>query len=465
MVGCGSPYSSEHRPPCPVSLEKQPRAPACRLWSTPLTRAFSLVVFSVVDVFVARQPIFDASRDVVAYELLFRDGLVNTFGGIDGTEATRQVILNTFVLFGLQRLTVGRAAFINFTKEALLSDLVTLFPTQSVVIEVLESVDPEPEVIEQCCRLRDAGYTIALDDFTKIEGREALIEVANIIKVDFQLVGPEQRQALGHYFRGSKVRLLGEKVETYDDFREAIETGYALFQGFFFAKPEIMRQGDVPGHRVQHLRLLRELRRPYAGVDDIERIIKQDLALSYRLMRYINSSLFGLRSEIQSVRHALVLLGENDVRRWATLAALSTLASDKPLELVELGLTRARFCENLRPLLGQDPKMGEELFLLGLFSVLDACMDMPIADALKELAVPARVKGALTGVPGTMRDVLEIVLAFERGDWETVDAKSHSLEPSVLASAYMASLDWAHAAGAAEVESRRPPAPLSKQIR
>ena len=414
---------------------------------------------------MARQPIFDANRDVVAYELLFRDGLVNAFGGIDGTEATRQVMLNTFVLFGLHRLTAGRPAFVNFTREALLSDLVTLFPTHSLVIEILESVTEDPEVIEQCRNLRDAGYAIALDDFTQVEGHEALLEFADIIKVDFKLAPTEQRKALARHFRGKKVRLLGEKVETYDDFREAQDAGYALFQGYFFAKPEIMNRGDVPGRRAHHLRLLRELRHPGVDVDAIESIIKQDLALSYRLMRYINSSLFGLRSEIQSVRHALLLMGERDVRRWATLAALSSLANDKPAELVELGLVRARFCENLRPLLGQGPEAGEELFLLGLFSVLDACMDMPITDALKELAVPARVKGALSGVPGSMRDVLDLVLAFERADWDAIDAKGQAINRDVLLGAYLASLDWAHAACVTQYESRRPSAPPASEIR
>ena len=220
-----------------------------------------------MEIFVARQPIFDASRDVIAYELLFRDGLANAFSGIDGTEATRQVMLNTFVLFGLHRLTAGRPAFVNFTRDALLSDMVTLFPMHSMVIEILESVTEDNEVLEQCRRLRDAGYAIALDDFTQVEGHEALLEFADIVKVDFRLVAPNERRALARYFRGKKIRLLGEKVETYDDFREAQDAGYALFQGYFFAKPEIMNRNDVPGLRVHHLRLLRELRRPGVSVE------------------------------------------------------------------------------------------------------------------------------------------------------------------------------------------------------
>ena len=419
----------------------------------------------VVEVFVARQPIFDATREVIGYELLFRDGLANAFSGIDGTEATRQVMLNTFVLFGLHRLTTGRPAFVNFTREALLGGMATLFPTHSLVIEVLETVEEDPEVVEQCYKFRDLGYTIALDDFTDIKGHEALIECADIIKVDFSLVAREQRRDLATYFKNRKVRLLGEKVETYDDFREAQDVGYALFQGYFFARPEVLNRADVPGRRTHHVRLLRELQRPKVNVNDVEAIIKQDLALSYRLLRYINSSLFGLRSEIQSVRHALLLMGEDDVRRWATLAALSSIANDKPPELIELGLARARFCENLRPMLGQEPEAAEELFLLGLFSVLDACMDISMQDALKELAVPARVKGALTGVKGKLRDVLDLVLAFEIADWEAIDAKAKGLDRNALIGAHLASLDWARAACNTQYESRRPSAPPASEIR
>jgi len=423
-----------------------------------LTPMLSMTVHTSMDVFVARQPIFDATREAVAYELLFRDGFVNAFGAMDGSEATRQVMLNTFVLFGLQQLTSGRPAFINFTRECLLCDMITLFPTHSLVVEILETVEADPEVLAQCRRLRDLGYTIALDDFTCIEGNEALLELADIVKVDFRLVAPQQRKVLAEHFRTKNIRILGEKVETYDDFREAQDAGYALFQGYFFAKPEVIKRGAVAGSRSQHMRLLRELRRPDVSMNDIEPIIKQDLALSYRLMRYINSSTFGLRSEIQSVRHAMLLMGERDVRRWATLATLSSLSNDKPAELLEVGLIRARFCENLVPLLGRNAENGDELFLLGLFSVLDACMDVPMADALKDLAVPARVKGALCGVPGTMHDILDLVMAFERGDWEFVDEHGKNLGLTALAAAYVASIDWARAACVVERESRHPAA-------
>jgi c-di-GMP-related signal transduction protein len=413
-----------------------------------------------MQVFVARQPIFDAGREVVAYELLFRNGLANSFGGTDGTEATRQVMLNAFVLFGLQRLTGGKPAFINFTLEALASDLVELFPPHALAIEVLESVDPGAAAVEQCRHLREKGYTLALDDFTCGSDRGPLIQFADILKVDFRGTTPEQRGELRERFRGSSLRLLAEKVETYEEFREAVEQGFSLFQGYFFAKPEVMTQGDVPGHKGQHLRLLRELHRPGVTLEDLDRLIRQDLALSYRLLRYINSSLFALRSEVLSVRHALTLLGERDVRRWATLVALSSVANDKPSELIETALVRARFCESLCPAIGTGRELAEELFLLGLFSVLDALLDQPMPKALAEVAIPPRVKGALVGMPGEMRRVLDLVLAFEHGDWQEVDALRRTLDAEALAMTYHSAIEFAQAASAQSEVGRtsgRPP--------
>jgi c-di-GMP-related signal transduction protein len=407
-----------------------------------------------MEVFVARQPIFDAAREVVAYELLFRDGIANTFSGIDGTEATRQVVLNAFVLFGLQRLTAGRPAFINFTREALASDLATLFPPHAIVIEVLEDIRPEPEILAQLKSMRERGYALALDDVVQLEGLEEFVAEADIIKVDFRATTPEKRIAIARALRDSPTRLLAEKVETYEEFEFGVANGYALFQGYFFAKPEVMRRKDVAGNQAQYLRLLRELQQPEISFDDVDRIVRQDLALTYRLLKYINSSFFSLRSEIRSVRHALTLLGQKDVRRWATLAALSAAAEGKPAELVETGLMRARYCESLRPLLAERIP-ADELFLLGLFSILDACVDAPLEDALKEVAVPSRVKAALMGMPSELRTVLDTVLAFERGDWNFVFslARDRDLAPDMLASLFLGSMDWARSACSAAVSS------------
>jgi c-di-GMP-related signal transduction protein len=408
-----------------------------------------------VDLFIGRQPIFDATRDVLAYELLFRDGFANSFSNIDGTEATRQVLLNTFVLFGLSRLTSGKPAFINFTRDLLLNDLVRLFPPAGVVVEILEDIAPDREVVEACRRLKDSGYVLALDDVVELDRCGALLEMTDIVKVDFRATSPEKRRVMARRLAGTSVRLLGEKVETYDELRAAIDEGFVLFQGYFFAKPEVMQRKDIPGNKAQYLRLLRELRREDADLDDLERIIKQDVALSYRLVKYINSPLFGLHAEIRSIRHALTLLGERDVRRWATLAALTAVASGKPPELLEIGLLRARFCETLaRVVDGGVREAAEEMFLAGLFSVLDALLDMPLEAAVREAGLPTRVKAALLGVPSPWRSLLELAFAYERGEWEGVTTILDGLgiEPRAVAQVFVDSADWAHQASQLNVE-------------
>lgn len=417
-----------------------------------------------MELFIARQPIFDATRDVVGYELLFRDGVANCFGNIDGNEATRQVLLNTFVLFGLSRLTGGKPAFINFTRDFLFNDLIRLFPPASCVVEILEDVAPDREVIAACRWLKDSGYSIALDDVVELDHYGELLDMADIVKVDFRAASPEQRQSMARRLAGRPVRLLGEKVETYEELRVAIDEGFALFQGYFFAKPEIVKRRDVPGNKAQYLRLLRELRKPDTSVDALERIIKQDISLSYRLLKYINSPFFGLRSEVRSVRHALTLLGERDVRRWATLAALSAVAPEKPPELLETGLLRARFCETLATVIGTGiQEAAEEMFLVGLFSVLDALLDVSLEEAVRDAGVPARVKSALLGVPSPWRSLLDLVFAYERGEWENVTKILDSLgiELKAVAQVFVDSVDWARQASQVNIDARwstRPPA-------
>ncbi len=425
---------------------------------TPSQLGGAVAVLLPVDLFIARQPIFDATRDVVGYELLFRNGLTNCFSGTDGNEATRQVLLSTFVLFGLGKLTGGRPAFINFTREFLFNDLVRLFPPQSVVVELLEDILPDHEVIAACRWLKEAGYTLALDDVTSLERYTDLIELVDIVKVDFRATPIEKRREMAEQLRARSVRLLGEKVETHEEFREAVNQGFALFQGYFFAKPELVQARDVPGNRVQYLRLLRELRAQKLDLAAVESVIKQDISLSYRLLKFINSSFFGLRSEIRSVRHALALLGERDLRRWATLATLSAAAPDKPVELLEIGLTRARFCEALStviPASGRD--VAEEMFLVGLFSVLDALLDVPLEQAVREAGVPARVKAALLGVPSPWRQLLELALAYERGQWDLVSDRLEELrvDPRTVAQVFVDSMDWARQACTAQLDPRR----------
>jgi c-di-GMP-related signal transduction protein len=268
--------------------------------------------------YVARQPIFDRDQKVFGYELLFRDGLENAFTGTDADAASRATLDNS-LLIGLDTLCDGRRAFVNCTRDTLIKGLVTLLPSQSTVVEVLESVPADPDVMAACKRLKEAGYLIALDDYITDDPREPLTEMADIIKDDMKLTTLGQRADLIKRFGQWRCRVLAEKVETREEFAAAREQGFVYFQGYFFRRPEVLAAHSMPGNSLNYLRMMREVSRPELDVPALERLIKGEASICYRLLRYLNSSVFGFKSEIHSVRHALSILGEREVSGWSRL--------------------------------------------------------------------------------------------------------------------------------------------------
>lgn len=379
-----------------------------------------------MDLFIARQPIFTSKQEVYAYELLFRSGAANVFPEIEPNHASARVIADSLFNLGAQELTGGKRAFINMTRDLLVGDYGTLLPKDGTVIEVLETVTPDGKVVAACRRLKEAGYLIALDDFTDKAAMAPLAEMADIIKVDVLATSKTERQALVKRHAPRGVRLLAEKVETPEAFREAVDFGYSYFQGYFFAKPAVLRAKSAPEFRLTYLTLLQEVVKRDVDLRRVAAIIGRDVTLSYKLLRYINSAFFGLRRTIASIPEALGLLGERELKRWASLISLASLGSNKPAELVVEAALRARFCEGL----AEDTGLGqhsEELFLLGMFSLLDAILDRPLEVLLEELPIPPAVKAALLGAPGPLRDVYDCVLTYMRGDWENLSARMDTL--------------------------------------
>lgn len=264
--------------------------------------------------YVARQPIFDREERVFGYELLFRDSLENCFAG-DPDEASRST-LDSSLLMGLDVLCDGRRAFVNCTRATLTKGLVGLLPPAATVVEILETVPADPEIVTACRGLKEQGYMIALDDYAAEDRREPLAEMADIIKVEMQLTTDEERRALVEQFQSRHCKLLAEKVETYTDFSRVRDQGFVYFQGYFFRRPEMMTTHDMPANRLNYLRMLQEVSRPDLDVPALEKLVKAEASVCYRLLRYLNSAVFGFKKEIHSVRHALSLLGERDLRRW-----------------------------------------------------------------------------------------------------------------------------------------------------
>jgi c-di-GMP-related signal transduction protein len=371
-----------------------------------------------MEVFVARQPIFDRYRQLYAYELLFRSGLQNAFQATDSDRASVKVIADSFLRFGIQRMTGGKRAFINFTRDTLVKGYATLLPKELVVVEILENVEQDVEVFDACRELKRLGYTIALDDFVCEDWSNPLVHFADIIKVDFRATSARMRAELPSLIASRKIRPLAEKIETRGELDEAVELGYAYLQGYFFSKPLILSGRDVPGFRHRYLEVLQEVNRTSLDFGQIEAIIKREPSLTYKLMTYINSVAFGLRNRITSIRQALSLLGEDAVKKWASVVALAGMAQDQPAELVVNCLVRARCCELLAGPATLDGR-ASELFLLGLFSLLDAITGRPMAEVLRDLPLADDVKLALLGNRNRLRDVLNCLVAYEQAEWET----------------------------------------------
>lgn len=366
---------------------------------------------------MARQPIFDKRLHVFAYELLFRGGPQNFFQ--PHPNAASSVIADSITLFDLQMLTGKARAFINVDELALRLGAPRLLPADRIVVEILESVKPSDEIVAICRDLRASGYLLALDDFVDAPGLGPLVDLMDYLKVDFQLLNTSERERVAKKYARNGMSLLAEKVETQQDLDEARSLGYSYFQGYFFCKPSMLETRQIPVNKLVQLRLLSAVSAPELNYNVVEELMKQDPSLLYRLLRYLNSPALGLRSEVHGVRQALTLLGEQEFRRWMSVFAMIAMSSGKPPELIRTALTRAYFCEEFAGaahLPGERPRV----FLMGLLSVTDALLDKPIKTVMDSLPVAQEVKTALCGGANPLRDVYDVVLRWERGDWQSL---------------------------------------------
>ncbi len=390
--------------------------------------------------YVARQPILKADESVLGYELLFRDGVVDYFSTADCDAASRST-LDVSLLLGLEVLCDGRLAFINCTRDLLLNDYVTLLPSDRVVVEILETVVADETVIAACRRLRNAGYRIALDDFAPGDAREPLAALADIIKVDIRQSSYAESSSV---FRqsGNPCQLLAEKVETREEFAATRQAGFTYFQGFFFRRPELMQAREIPPNRLNYVRLLRAVSRPELDLRELENVIKAEASLCYRLLRYLNSPVFGFPAEIRSVRHAVVLLGEREVRRWVRLATTLVAGQSRTSDLLLAALVRARFCELLSPSL---PPGAPDLFLVGLLSLMDAILGIPMELVLSGISLDRETSALLLGQTSPHSRIYELMLAQENAQWEKVAQLSAHLRlrGSFVAECHWKAMHWA----------------------
>lgn len=395
---------------------------------------------------LARQPILSKDEKVVGYELLFRESSEEHRFTSDAENATSRII-DTLNVLGLDVVCDGRAAFINCTRQMLVNASFFLLPAEKVVVEIQPDIEPDEPVIQATQQLRNAGYRIALGNFVPDDSRQALLPYSDFVKVDIRRFTSAQRAGMAVKKAGARFSMLANKVETREQFLTTVTEGFTLFQGYFFQRPERMRARHIPTNQASHLQLLNAVSAPEVDLAAVEDLIKSDTSLCYRLLRYLNSPLLGISSPVQSIRHAMTLLGERELVRWIRMATTLVLGQEKCSDLILSSLVRARFCELIGPKLGQ---FKLDLFLIGMLSLMDVILDVPMGVVVEGLGFDSAIKedllGAKIGKETALFPLYRLMVAREQGDWEDVTAQAKRLNLSLpfVNRAYNEAMQWGH---------------------
>ena len=398
-------------------------------------------------IFVARQPILKSNKHRFGYELLFRDSLSNTFPDIEGDIATSKVLTHTFFAMGLDVVTNNKPALINFTRELLVKKAPLLFPKEDIIIEILENIEPDTQVIESVKELVKKGYKIALDDFIFHKKYISLIKFAKIIKFDLIATPLNTLQPILDKIKHiKKLILLAEKVETYEEFEQAKAMGFSLFQGYFFSRPEILSNKEISSNKMSLLKLITEVNKSHMDMCKISGMIKSDVYVSYKLMRFINSAYFSRKYEIGSIKDALAYLGSDEIKKFISMVAAAAIAEKKPNELIRYSIFKAKMFELLGGFMNLNFS-SDELFTIGLFSNIEAMLDTEMKSILKAIPFLDSIKAALLGNNKRINYIADIVKCFEIGDWRScpVLAEKENLDlNNVLSEFYLDSLNMAN---------------------
>ncbi|MCH4891298.1 HDOD domain-containing protein [Acidaminobacter sp. JC074] len=395
-----------------------------------------------MNVHVARQPIFDKNMNVFAYELLYRSE--HGFNDDkDGSQKTGEVVFNTLVNLGLDNMLGGKKAFINFTKDTIDDELPKMFSNEILVVEILEDVIPDETFLNQCKMLKDQGYVLALDDFDSSYSYEDVIGLVDIIKVDFLSTTVREREELVKKYSTYNVKFLAEKVETKDEFEEAISLGYDYFQGFFFSKPVLVSGNDFRVFNNTYLLLLSELNKEEPSYDELEQIVKKDFSITFKLLKLVNSAAFYSRNRITTIRHALTMLGFKELKKWFSLLMIRDVGDDQPKELTRMSLIRAKMLEAM---LKQThlKSHASEGFLIGLLSLADVILDRRMEEIITDIPLDDEIIKALFKEEGLYTDLLIVVEHYEKGEWEEIKPL---IDPFMLdfldvSNYYLEAIDW-----------------------
>jgi c-di-GMP-related signal transduction protein len=394
-----------------------------------------------MEVFVARHPVFDEKKDVFGYELEFRSGFEAYYQALEAERDT--VDLMAFVNYG--ELVGGKKGFINFPRNLLAIHFPILFARDSVVAGISCQSETDEAVLSRCGELRDLGYTLAVNDLTPDQLDNPLLKLMHLAEIDFARLSPDDRAAICRRAAERGIKTVARGVGTVEEFDDAVAAGYAYFHGEFFAKPVVKPGRQLAANKLTYMQLIREVNDPALEYEDIASLIERDVSMTYKLLKFMNSAWFGLRFEVRSVRHALVLLGPNEIKRWVSMVAVRNTGENKPDELLLRSLTRAKAAEQVGILTGRE-KEASELFLMGMFSVIDALTDTPMEKALTDLPLKEQIKAALLGEDGTgYRAIYDAIVGYEKGDWDLFSrsAAELSVDEQEFPELFRDALKWA----------------------
>ncbi len=392
---------------------------------------------------LARQAVFDSNLAVFGYELIIREGDQDLLVGAEGDRAGAKMIEGAVHTMGLGPFLMGRKGFVNVTRRMLEMDLAVFLPPLSSYIEILHTLEADEKVLQWVQNLKRRGYSLSVDAYTARKGMAPLLALADIVKMDFRTSDAEDQKSCIRRYSKPNVRCLANGIETRQEQIRAKDLGFHLFQGSFFSKPEEISRKDIPAYKLTYLRVLQEANQPDLNFEKLEALIRQDVALSVKLLRYINSAMFSLRSRVESIKQALVLLGPAVLRKWVSLLAIASMGDDRPEEIVVSALVRARFCE----LLGERGKLthpASDLFLMGMLSFMDVVLGRPMSEIVTDLPLSAPVAEALLGGPLGLGRILRLVTAYEKADWSKVAQlrEGTPLQDEQLPLLYQEAVEW-----------------------
>jgi EAL and modified HD-GYP domain-containing signal transduction protein len=395
-------------------------------------------------VYSARQPVLNAKLQIVAYELKFRDCNTNEFPTHVAPEtATAKLLVNSYLTSGFESITEGKPAFIDFPNQLLADHLLHMVPYKNIIMQMSQADEPNDENYALVRKLFHKRYVLALDDFSYTTEWKRFLPLIKLVKIDLQKHSLRAIATLLPMFRQFKIRVLADNVSSYAQFNQAKQLGFSFFKGDFLFTPEVVEANEIETNQLFLLSIYAEVMKQDFDYKILEGYFEKDMGLTYKLLRFVNSSLFDIKREITSLKQAMIFLGETQLRKFICLIVTSQLNPNKPKALVQETVIRARLCELMASEMGLGSD-ADSAFLTGLFSTIDAILDKPMEVVLKSLPLAEPIKKAILGNQGKLAECLNTSIAYLQGDWMVVFAfaKTYNVQSDYLISSCDNAYDW-----------------------